>query len=733
MKLLPGPKLATIATLGSALLTPLALAELNSKKSSFQEWESSLRDSAVDDSFRLSLNLGSPRRFATRFLKHNRTFQLRIFPATAKEVSDSQFYDTRFVKRVLVEEQNGEVTLSLQLKNTKMGWLATTQEDPWRIVLDFWSLDAKNAKSLAEEWNWQSGESSQSNSGATVADEAALHSLDSSNSTDKRTLEVPAIPGNSKETLSSTSNAVQAADKRDFGLNDIFVPMERPSPKQPRKISTLQENVGKASEGQNEFEALAALASEHYTQGEFEQALQVFRRASGASDRKFKDSDRILWQAGESAHLTKKQDAAKDYLRALVFLHPQSPFASQAKVRINDLDLLKETESSAQINETDISKELLESYSSLANESTSTQVAKIAASVRITLQKIEQNPSSAKMFQQNFNTCVTFDRTPIATQKSCAYILTRSAIDDQDLLSADKALVGFKFRFPDDTRIAAMERKVQARVEQFLNETVKSTKWENWISFETSARPDLLNFSLTNPDLTLARAQAFAELGDRRKATTLFNVAYSNLPDNSKRNEAASELARLATLDKDNNRIRNSLNRISRSESRKTEGLTSKTISNLRVLALSPFNNPTAFEILLDEMKFGRYSENELGALVQFAKLTRRKTSAETIAQKLLQYPAKSQPEIAAVELALLQYATDLNDQNRLQRSAEIYMAVANMTQGTKRAEAAYKAGVSFARAGLFEKAKESWQSAASDLNDKRYSTLANERLERLR
>ena len=85
------------------------------------------------------------------------------------------------------------------------------------------------------------------------------------------------------------------------------------------------------------------------------------------------------------------------------------------------------------------------------------------------------------------------------------------------------------------------------------------------------------------------------------------------------------------------------------------------------------------------------------------------------------------------MQSALLNFADDLKNTNRLVKSAEMYFAVANLSNGTKRAESAYKSGIIYARAGLFEKAKSCWELAASDINDKKFSTLANERLDRLR
>ena len=95
----------------------------------------------TDDSYRLSLDFSSPRRYATRFDKETRTLQLRIIPARSEDVQKSAFYDPRFIQRVIVKEKDSEVILNIQLKNFPMSWVVATKEEPWRIILDFWRTE----------------------------------------------------------------------------------------------------------------------------------------------------------------------------------------------------------------------------------------------------------------------------------------------------------------------------------------------------------------------------------------------------------------------------------------------------------------------------------------------------------------------------------------------------------------------------------------------------------------
>ena len=107
-----------------------------------------------DDSYRLVFELNQPRRYATRFIKETRTLQIRIIPARSSEFNATSFYDTRYVKRVLIHEDKSEVIVDIQLKNVPIGWVVATQNKPWRIIVDFWRTEPEE-KNLEADWNWQ--------------------------------------------------------------------------------------------------------------------------------------------------------------------------------------------------------------------------------------------------------------------------------------------------------------------------------------------------------------------------------------------------------------------------------------------------------------------------------------------------------------------------------------------------------------------------------------------------
>lgn len=728
------------------------------------------RDPALEESFRLTLPLGTPRRYATRFLKPTRTLQIRVTPARADEFKGTEFFDTRYVRRVVVEERGGEVVLSLQLRNLAMGWLVSSKDSPWRLIVDVWRAGPVRKETLAEQWDWQddaSGPSAPGEAGVPGGDGAAGHSslgpsregntpptmpppsgreggpvgirdaVGGRNGNEPAVVDIPpvspekgAVSTNANDANAVGRGAPDALGRPELALSGPFGPLERRAPYSKERTTALQTAAGAALGKDSEFDRLEALAAEEHRTGRDAEALAVYRKLAVLSERRFLERDGNLWRAGESAFLAGNFDASHDYLRALLARHPGSPFASQGRVRLTDMELLSDPEES---NKRRPGKRYADAYAQVALAEVSTLPARAAATVRLLEGVVDERPGEANRYRQNLNACATSDRVPIEMQKSCAYIQTRVALESADVASADAAVQAFRTAHPQDARGAALETMVHEQVKSFLTESLRTRTWDAWVRFERQARPALLDFTLKDPELTFARADAFETVGENAKAAALYNLHWQNAKDGPRRDEAAAQAALLAARSNDARRRDLNLRRLQESGARKERGLNDRSVAAIRALSLSPYRNARALSMLLDELRYGRYVERELAALLQYASQLRRSPSADPVIERILQSPVKSAEDVAQVEKALMVHADDLRDANRLPKSAEIYLAVANLAQGTRRAEAAYKAGLAWARAGKLEKAKQAWQLAAGDLNDKRYSGLANERLERLR
>jgi hypothetical protein len=700
-----------------------------------------------EDSYRLIFELGDPRGYSTRFIQETRTLQLRVSSARAEEFASTAHYDTRFVKRILILEEKSEVIVSIQLKNIPIAWVVATQDKPWRILIDFWRTETE-PRELETEWNWQPDyvngfinfslaegsfltknyqEIFQDQKVATSGknlNKQILNKDDKIYSENKNTL---------KEEKEFEIKKEKFLDNKKLEKNNYFPEIYRrlnvnDSLSEDRKAQ-LNAQMGAAFGSKDEFLVASKLAKIFYQSGHEEQSLGVFRRLSALSESGLKKDPQLLWYAGESAYLTKNFSLANDYFRSLVLNFPDSFESFFAHLRLTDID---ELENSFEKGHGKTSRRNLQKYSEMALSEKIPQEVKIAATLRVLSGVIDENPAAAKIYQQNLDTCVSLNSISFDLLKNCAYNKTRASIEKDSIYTADQAVQWFKKRVPNDQRSLELEKIVARRVKDFLQKVSETQQWEEWVHFEKSARPALIEFSFKESAFLFKRAEAFEAVGENEKAAQLYTVFLKASLDQKKKNEAASLASRLFYRMNKASEALNLLNKIEQDRVRKTEGLTDRSVEALKEISVAPYRNRTALLLLLDDMKLGRYVERDLLTLAEWAQRLRGTPEVELLYGKILAYPAKSVDETQTVEASIMQYAEDLRNLGRFSSSGDMFLAVANLSQGTRRAEAAYKAGVVYARSGLFEKAKTAWLLAANDTNDKRFSSLASERLDRL-
>lgn len=701
-----------------------------------------------EDSYRMVFELNEPRRYATRFNKETRTLQIRVIPARASEFNASSFYDTRYVKRIVIHEDKSEVILNIQLKNLPVGWVIATQNKPWRIIVDFWRTEPEE-KNLETDWNWQPDyidgiSKEQSQDGLPAISVAEFSGKEESASKNKNN--IPIIPLMSNEKVVNHSGAPEKEKSNDsrtnfisqisplqaekkYELPEIYGRLEKVIPLPEGRAGQLQMQMGAAFGSKDEVEIGKKLAEEFYKSGNETQALTIFRRLAALSERSLKSDPKFLWEAGESAYLTKNFSLANDYLRSLLLNYPGNSFSNLAKLRIIDMDELVNSKEKG-LGKTRFQNAQM--YSEMALSEKTPQIVKIAATLRVLNGVVDENPSAAKTYQQNLDACVSVSSVPFDLMKNCAYDRTRALIDKENINVSDAAVQQFKKLAPTDLRGAGLEKIIFKRVKDLLKKTAQTKQWEEWIAFEKKSRPALLEFTFADAEALFTRAEAFEAVGENQKSAQLYGAFWQASNDQKKKNEAAALAARLLYRSNKPSEAEEFLLRIERDSKRKSEGLTDRSISSLRELSVAPYRNKIALRLLLDEMKLGRYVERDLPTLAEWVQRLRGTPEAEPLYGKILAYPAKSLDEIQTVETSIMRYAEDLRDLGRFANSGDMFLAIANLAQGTHRAEAAYKAGVVYARAGLFDKAKTAWLLAANDTNDKRFSSLASERLDRL-
>ncbi|MBX9703505.1 MAG: hypothetical protein K2X39_05075, partial [Silvanigrellaceae bacterium] len=237
-----------------------------------------------ENSSRLSFELPSPRRYATRFNAQTRTLEIRVIPANAREFSETRFYDTHHIHRIYIEEKNGEVILGIQLKNEPIGWIVDTQNAPWRILVDLWKLEPNKIHPLEEDWRWQERSSSAKNNlenKATtdpVLKETAIVEIKYEAKTEEEKNKNPlkyTKRGKYKKSepkVRLSENTPQIENYKKYKLPEIFSRIESFYSMTGERLIDLKQKIGSLFGTPEEFDSAKTMAKELYLAGYEEHA-----------------------------------------------------------------------------------------------------------------------------------------------------------------------------------------------------------------------------------------------------------------------------------------------------------------------------------------------------------------------------------------------------------------------------------------------------------------------------
>ncbi len=690
-----------------------------------------------NSTFRLSFAFGTPRRYASRYLAASRILQLRVTPARSEEFQPAEYYDGRFVHRVIIKESNGEVFIDLQLKNQPTDWVVTHQESPWRIIVDLWRKPDSNSNSKSKNPDWQwSGFFASSNSDQTTASQNSEKPIISA-------MEIPGLDGATTESpITEPINASERAPKAsgpapaDALGGDSLPNLAGPSAqseqtdqaKGPLKRFLVIES-GPVRPEDSAPAVNAARAEELFLRGEHDAALNSYRRLAGLSQREFVTDPNSLWYAAESAIQVNKNDAARDYLLTLKKSNPSSIYSHYATLRLLDLDLTESSEAPQKKSDS-----FAPSYLELAQQPGAPWIVKAIAALRFTeLKPTGTSAEQSASLLPSFQNCVREARLVRSVKRDCAFQVFKYDLKTDDLVAAQKTIKEYEAAWPGDSRVAAEKSALEKRISSFIESLQTAESYLAWNKVERNSAPEWLAFTNKSAELLRRRAAGWERSDKPQQALGLYERAADSQSEPKAKMALLAKAANLAQKSNNTARANQSLAKIQAIPERNTTGLAAEDYALIREIALPPSNNKSALKLVLDDLFKGFHAENDIRTIVSLTEQLDGSREADFLFEKILAVPSRSAAEAELKADALLNYAETLRNQGRLVKSADTFLAVANLDNGKNRAEAAYKAGVVYFRAGLLEKATTSWNIAANDLENSKYSALATERLNRIR
>ncbi len=685
-------------------------------------------------STRMSFVLATPRRYAVRFDRANRSLEIRIAPARLEEFESGAFYDGRIVHRFVSRERNNEVFLTIQLKNSDLQWVVTHQDNPWRLLVDVWG-DVSDPMSLPRPWSWNGFFASTAQplgSAVTLAEspaveppEAALDNVMVADSVGSAGPAVrdPGAPQPAKDEPQAATPALaqppQIASSASHPLLERFLAVQPPGPAESQRPPNVP---------------MTRLARQSYLQGDASSALREYRRLATLSQREFFENGEALWLAGESALALGQNDAAQDYFLTLVSRKRNSSYSYYADLRLLDLSQVQVKPGGAPAPGASAKDSLVSKYQAIVDAPGATWSVKGLAALRIL--DLENDKTTAETYAtllpslQNCAKEATLDQT---VRRDCAYHALAFALGRADLVSAQGLIKTYEKEWPKDDRSSSLRSDVAQRIAKVAETMSSQQELSNWNKLESQSDPDFLKDTSDRPELLAKRARAWQAAGNSERALALYDRASEREVSPEKLMPILAQIALIASRSGQTTRSNGALGKLQAIPLRQEKGLPTEVYAQLKEIALPPSRNRLALALVLDDIYKGFQAENDIRTIVTIAESLNGAREADALFDKLLAIPSRSSAEADLKEDALMNYAEVLRNQGRLVKSADTFLAVANLDNGKNRAEAAYKAGVIYFRAGLLEKATSSWNIAANDLANSKYSALATERLDRIR
>ena len=671
-------------------------------------------DNSFSESYRVSFTLKEPRRYATRYLSKTRELQIKIIPAREEEFDSSKYYDTRFIHRVNVLERNNEVTLTFQLKNFDLNYLVTRQKAPWRLLVDIWPKN-KVEKNLAKnEWTWQ---------GDLYTNAQKRHE-------DRETLKSSSLieeTGHAKALSVILGDKTQKSPKTELNIPGIFSRIDKKEPLSAKHISELERKVGSSLGSEKDYSVFLELGRDLYLTGNTTKALNIFRFLASLSESRFKEKPLTLWYAGESAFLSQNFSMASDYYRALVLNHSGSELSSLSRIRLIDInELSKYGQSGFQ----KVSSENSLEYSKIALEKSTPFTAQVVASLRVLYGVIDSNPSLGSAYFRTMNNCSQSAEIPKDLKSYCIFNKIAYEMQSAPLLALDSEIQKLSKYAPKFSQTKELQSLLSERVQDFLVKTSESKDWFQWIDFEKKARPELLAFSENNSKFLFMRAEAWRFVGENKNAIKLYENYIRISHDPKMKRDAGIRAAFLLFKDSKAAQANTILERVFKDDdSQEKSSLDRETIELLVKLSLPPYKSLQALNVVVGAMKQGAYHEENLNNLVSWVHDVKSQKDKSYLYSLISAYVPKNDSEVALIQDNLMEYANSLRLKNNFEKSGDIFSLVGHLAGGTRQAEAYYKSGVVYARAGLFEKAKKAWRLSSNDVADKKFSSLASDRL----
>lgn len=704
--------------------------------------------------YRLSFFLNKEIKYATHYNKETRELSVKISNSKASDFDNLSRFDTRYIHRITLVEENKTVTLKIQLKNEEIMWSVHNDDhsEVTGLMLDFWKPGVIS-KSLEQTWNWnasdpqiaqETGTTSPSldnpkrQKGSPTISQVDTHKevkREQKEDLEQKLSADPPVASSHKLSHQKETPSQTRAFPLGFGrMHYLYPGLPKMPPQTLEALAQFGASVGAVGETTDRLKAVQHLFhSEKYKHiiGLTNEAI-VKEKVSPQKD------DKLFLYAGETAYLIGEFATAKDFFYLVRENSSNTKLKSHAIMRLADIDVIQKYDkpiSSDLIVESDsFAEKEFDTYLDLSNQQQATDEVQVSSLLKIADKMDASEFASQKSHAIKLNKCAQNSFFALELRKFCAYIQIRKQIDLGELSLAVENLDKRKNEFGEWLKFNSLSVLLSKSVKQSLVAHVEKKEAHKWIELEKSLPPDYIQKNVSEASEKILRAKAWEDYGEPRKAIVLYQSVYKDISNPNDKIDILMKLAEDSFDKKNIKEAKKYIKELALFDYRKLKGIGKNHYQSLYDMLENSQLSREVFDLFLDELALSLYEESNLSNLIKISDMAVKFRKGESLlTERVKTYVAQTEEQSQQQESALLKFADAKRVQSNFGESAQLYLSVAKLPKAKKKSEAAYKAGLLFVQAGDLTLAKQSFELAALSATDARYLELAKERLDKLK
>ena len=461
-----------------------------------------------------------------------------------------------------------------------------------------------------------------------------------------------------------------------------------------------------------------------FESGDYERAYSVYRNCLLFEKKALFSNVKALFYAAETAFLQGDFLWAEKLYGHIVRFHGSGEYLRLSKMRVHDIRVsVKNQENKMSVSDRDV-------YSALFFENPSFSLPSVLCLLRVLHCDPHFFVKQSKSYRVILEKCVAGKIVPFALERKCAYHLLRSLIDVGDFISAQEFL-GKNFMeggvYHDLKDLESLEGFLKDSASMCVRNSFRHSK-----SSVLEIHDNLDSKYKDVEDFAYARSVVWHLLNKGRadEAHKIALDAWHRIEEEKKQDEFSSENAFLFYKSGYVKRGKAWSSLLHKFHKKCVSDEIYKNVSdfvlsfqdrNMLNCLLEDFRNQCPRPLSLSVFRAVEYQAHQMGL------------DAMPVYAKIYELVLKEKLNVKDLESSLYRYARKLQKIGNNTLSGDVFSTLSKIEMSPRRTKYLFLSGTLYARAGLIEKAKKSFQSAVLEIQDRRYADFGQTKTCRFR